>query len=42
LNLRMFVIRHWKAVVLAVSIGLFVLSIVAKAHADPIDSPLGP
>jgi hypothetical protein len=43
LNLRMFVIRHWKAIVIALSIGLVVLSLAAaKALAEPIDSPLGP
>ncbi len=42
MNLKMFVTRHWMAVVLAVSIGLLVLSIVAKAHADPVDTPFGP
>jgi hypothetical protein len=43
LNLRLFVIRHWKAIVIALSVGLVVLSIAtAKAHAEPIDCPLGP
>jgi hypothetical protein len=43
LNLRMFVTRHWKVIVIALSVGLVVLSLAsAKAHADPIDCPLGP
>lgn len=43
MNWRMFVIRHWKAIMLALSIGLFVLSFVAaNTHAEPIDSPVGP
>jgi hypothetical protein len=42
LNLRMFVARHWKAIVIALSIGLIVVSLAAKAHAEPIDSPFGP
>lgn len=43
MNLRMLVIRHWKAIVLALSIGLIVLSLAAaRAHAEPINCPLGP
>ena len=42
LDIKLFIIRHYKAIILVVSIGLFVLSIVAKAHADPIDSAHGP
>jgi len=43
LNLRMFVTRHWKAIVIALTIGLVVLSLSAsKALAEPIDTPYGP
>jgi hypothetical protein len=43
LNWRMFVTRHWKAIAIALSIGLVVLSLAtAKALAEPIDSPCGP
>lgn len=43
MNLRMFVIRHWKAIVIALSVGLVVFSLAAaKAHAEPIDCPFGP
>jgi hypothetical protein len=42
LNWRIFVTRHWKAIVIALSIGLVVLSLAGKAHAEPIDCPLGP
>ena len=43
MNLRMFVNRHWKAIVIALTIGLVVLSLAAtKAHAEPIDTPYGP
>ena len=43
MNLRMFVTRHWKAIVIALTIGLVVLSLsVAKALAEPIDTPYGP
>jgi hypothetical protein len=43
LNLRMFVTRHWKAIVIALSIGLIVVSLAAaKAYAEPIDSWFGP
>jgi type IV secretory pathway TrbD component len=43
LNLRIFVTRHWKAIVIALQIGLVVLSLAAAmAHAEPIDSPVGP
>jgi hypothetical protein len=43
LNLRMFVTRHWKTIMIALAIGLFALSLVAaNAHAEPIDSPVGP
>gem|GEM_PF-5053601 len=43
MNWRMFITRHWKIIVIALVIGLFVLSLAAaNAHADPIDSPVGP
>jgi hypothetical protein len=43
LNLRMFVARHWKAILVALAIGLAVLSLAAtKAHAEPINTPFGP
>ena len=43
MNLRIFVTRHWKAIVIALQIGLVVLSLAtAKAFAEPIDSPIGP
>jgi hypothetical protein len=42
LNFKMFVIRHWKLIILAVSIGLLVLSIVMKPLGEPVDSPVGP
>lgn len=43
MNWKMFVTRHWKAIMIALSIGLFVLSLVAaNTHAEPIDSPVGP
>lgn len=43
MNLRMFVIRHWKAIVIALSVGLVVLSLATvMAHAEPIDCPFGP
>jgi type IV secretory pathway TrbD component len=43
LNLRTFVARHWKAIVIILQIGLVALSLAAaKAHADPINTPIGP
>ncbi len=44
MNLRMFVARHWKPIVIAIQIGLFALLLVAvgRAHAEPIDTPVGP
>jgi hypothetical protein len=43
LNWRTFVTRHWKAIVIALTIGLVVLSLAtAKAHAEPIDTWIGP
>ena len=43
MNLRMFVVRHWKAIAIALAIGFIVLSLAtAKAHAEPVDSPIGP
>ena len=43
MNWKIFVIRHWKAVLLLTQIGVIALSLaVAKAHAEPIDTPCGP
>jgi len=43
LNMRLFVTRHWKAILVALAIGSIVLSLAAtKAHADPINTPCGP
>jgi len=44
LKSKMFVLRHWKAILTVAQIGLFALLIVAvgKANAEPIDTPFGP
>ncbi len=43
MNARTFVTRHWKAIVIVLLIGLVVLSLATvKAHADPINTPVGP
>ena len=43
MNWRMFVTRHWKAIVVVLQIGLVALSLASvKAHADPINTPVGP
>jgi len=43
LNMRTFVARHWKAILVALAIGMVVFSLAAtKAHAEPINCPFGP
>ena len=43
MNWKMFVTRHWKAILLVTLVGLAALSIItAKAYAEPIDTPIGP
>jgi hypothetical protein len=43
LNWKMFVTRHWKAILLMAIVGLATLAIITtKAYAEPIDSPIGP
>ncbi|MGA3192541.1 MAG: hypothetical protein ABSD73_08530 [Candidatus Bathyarchaeia archaeon] len=43
MNMRLFVARHWKAILVALAISLIVFSLAAtKAHAEPIDCPFGP
>jgi hypothetical protein len=43
MNLKIFVTQHWKAVAIAVSVGMVVVSVAcAWWIGDPIDSPCGP
>ena len=43
LSMKLFVARHWKAILVALAIGMVILSLAAtKAHADPINTPCGP
>jgi hypothetical protein len=39
----MFVVQHWKAILVVLAIGLIVFSVaVAKPNGEPIDTPFGP
>jgi hypothetical protein len=44
LKSKMFVLRHWKAILTVAQIGLFALLVIAvgKANAESIDTPFGP